>query len=63
LDKVIRLWAPTTKANFLTGSFTENWVTVQIFRWFDWLSNVSGSKVMAKKEQKCWENPQKSLWG
>jgi len=62
LDKVIRLWAPTTKANFLTGSFTENWVTVQIFRWFDWLSNVSGSKVMAKKE-KCWENPQKSLWG
>jgi len=49
LDKVIRPWAPTTKANFLTENFTGNQVIVQVFRGFDKLSGISGSKVMAKK--------------
>jgi len=35
----------------------------KVFRGFDWLSSISGSKVMAEKRRKIWGNPQKSLWG
>jgi len=38
---------PTSKTNFLTQYFIGNQVAVRVFRGFDWLSSISGSKVMA----------------
>jgi len=47
----IRTWAPTPRATILTRTFIGSQAILQVFRGFQWLSNVSGRKGMAKKTQ------------
>jgi len=42
----------------LTRNFIGNQVVVRVFRGFDWLSNISGSKVMTKKAKKLGKSPE-----
>jgi len=45
----------------LTHNFIGKQVIVQVFKGFDKLSNVSGSKVMAKKGEQIREIPRNPL--
>jgi len=47
---VIRPWTPTPRANFFTRNFSRNQAIIRVFRGFDWLSSVSGLKVIAIKK-------------
>jgi len=38
---------PTVRWKYVTQEFIGNYAKIQVFWTFDWLSSVSGSKVMA----------------
>jgi len=48
LDDIITPWDTTNRAEFVVQSFFGFYAVIGAFRGFDWLSSVSGWKVMAK---------------
>jgi len=41
-------WTPTVRAKFLTQVFSVNQAIIRVLKALDWLSSISGLKVMAK---------------
>jgi len=48
LDDIIVPWEPTNQTDFVVQSFFGFYATILVFRGFDGLFSISGSKVMAK---------------
>jgi len=48
LDNDVISWESNNQSDFATQSFLGFWATIRVFRGFDGLSSISGSKVMAK---------------
>jgi len=48
LSDLIISWESNNRADFVAQSFIWFWATIRIFRGFDGLSSISGSKVKAK---------------
>jgi len=61
LDEVIIPWESINGADFVAQSFFGFYATIRVFREFDGLSSISGSKVTAKQAEISYGNPLKLL--
>ena len=60
LDNIIIPWESTNQADFVDQSFVRLQAVLRVFRGFDGLYGVSGSKVMAKRPEINQRNSHKS---